>query len=169
MAYFYYQCGVNVQCQRLTSSTMVKQGKDFHLHHFPLCRMPFTKGNLQPLTPLSGCSGRFSTSSLWKRRSSFCVSASFPHGSTVILLLSPRLHVWSTNKDVQVVPRGSWDTIWGSLPELARYFKSFAVICATWAHYSVVTFSLLCFFKAAQCCEKILLLFLQRLNLIQWI
>lgn len=41
-----------------------------------LCRMPFTKGSSRPLIQPSGCSGRFSTSSRWRRRSSSCVSIS---------------------------------------------------------------------------------------------
>lgn len=49
-------------------------GKISSSPHLSLCRMPFTKGNIQPLIPQSDCSGRFSTSSLWKRRSSSYVS-----------------------------------------------------------------------------------------------
>lgn len=54
------------------------------------CRMLFTKGNTQPLIQQSYCSGRFSTSSLWKRRSSSYVRIESPPCPTLSWQLNSR-------------------------------------------------------------------------------
>lgn len=67
------------------------------------------------------------------------------------LMLSPCLHVWNTNKDVQVVPWVSWDLLWRHNLRLSAwtcctlfwhfYFNNFV------AHNSAITFSLSCFLR----------------------
>lgn len=63
-------------------------------------RMLSTKVNTQPLIQQSDCSGRFSTSFLWRRRNSFCVSASVWTRTSNHLVRIKMCSVWTSFKQL---------------------------------------------------------------------